>query len=105
MRFSTGSSDGMRIGDRLFLLPAPHVRMHHLADDGAGPDDGHLHHKVVETLGIVARQGGHLRAALHLEHAHGVGLLQRAIDLVVFGQLRKINWFAVVLRESAPGNP
>ena len=96
---------GMRIRDLLFLLTPPHVGMHHLADDGPGPDDGDLHDEIVEPLGIVARQRGHLRAALHLEHADGVGLLQRAVDLIIFRQLRQIDCLAVVLAESAPGNP
>jgi hypothetical protein len=50
--------------------------MHHLADDGARADDGDLDDEVVEAVGAVAREGGHLRAALDLEHADGVGALE-----------------------------
>jgi hypothetical protein len=53
--------------------------MHHLADNRAGPDDRHLHHDVVEILRPQPRQAGHLRAALHLEHADGIGALQRPV--------------------------
>ena len=49
-----------------------------LPDDRARADDRHLDHEVVEALGLHARQRGHLRAALDLEHADGVGLLQHA---------------------------
>jgi hypothetical protein len=61
---------------RLPALPPVQVRVHHLAHYGTGPNDGHLHHDVVKTARHHARQRGHLRAALHLEHADGVGLLQ-----------------------------
>ena len=66
---------------RLFAaLPAAQKRVQHFADDGAGPDDGHLHHDVVETLGPQARQARHLRAAFHLKQSDGVGFLQRLIN-------------------------
>src|ERR1700733_9380590 len=89
----------MRIADLFSLLAPPHIRMHHLAYYRAGPDDGNLHDKVVEPLGIVAGQRCHLCAALHLEHAYRVGSLQRLIDFFVFGQLRQIDLLAVVLRD------
>ena len=67
--------------------------MHHLAHDGAGPDDGHLHHDVVKTARHHARQRGHLRAALHLEHADGVGLLQGFENRrIVLRQVREIHF-------------
>ena len=76
--------------------------MHHFADDGAGADDRHLHHDVVEPLRAHARQAGHLRAALHLEHADGVGLLQSFEDRRVVGrQVRQVHFFAVDFAGSA----
>ncbi len=50
--------------------------MQHAPGDGPGPDDRHLDHQVVPALGPQPRQHGHLGAALHLEHAHGVGPVQ-----------------------------
>jgi hypothetical protein len=62
-----GVLHGLRVGARL------QIRVHHAALDRAGPHDGHLHHQVVKAAGLEARQHTHLRAALDLEHAHGVG--------------------------------
>ena len=59
------------------------VRVDHPPDDRPGADDRHLDHQVVEALGLHARQRRHLRAALHLEDAHGVGRPQHAVDLWV----------------------
>ena len=65
---------------RLASLAALQIRMHHFADDRPRPNDGDLHHNVVKTCWLQARQAGHLRAALDLKHADGVGLLQRFIN-------------------------
>ncbi len=82
----------MRVRHRLPAAPAADVGMHHVADDRARPDDGHLHHEVVEPLGMDARQRGHLGAALDLEDADGVGLLQLGEHLgIVGGQVREID--------------
>ncbi len=83
---------------RLFLLPPSHVRVHHLADDRARPDDGDLNHHVIKLLRAIARQRGHLRPALDLKHADRVSTLQRAIDLIIFGKLCEIDGIAIVLR-------
>src|ERR1035437_7229005 len=69
--------------------------MHHFADDGAGADERHLHHDIVKADWFHARQTGHLRAAFHLEHADGVGLLERREDGGVVGRkLREIDFGA-----------
>ena len=47
---------------------------------GPGPHDRHLDHQVVELAGLQARQHRHLRPALHLEHAHRIGLAQHLVD-------------------------
>ena len=88
----------MRIRDGLAALTAAHIWMHHLAHDGAGANDGHLHHEIVKARGRVVRDRGHLRAALHLEHAHGVSLAQRVVDNRVLGQRGQVNLLAVVAR-------
>ena len=54
--------------------------MHHVALDGAGAHDRHLDDEVVELLRLQPRQHGHLGAALHLEDADGIRLLQHAVD-------------------------
>ena len=38
---------------RFPALPPVQIRVHHFADDGAGPDDGHLHHDVVKRRGFM----------------------------------------------------
>ena len=73
----------VRVGDRLEAVSPAQVRVHHLAHDGAGPDDGHLDHEVVEALGLHAGQRGHLRPALHLEDPHRVGPAEPLVDLRV----------------------
>ena len=81
----------MRIGDQFFSLPPFHIRVHHLAYDRPRADDGHLHHQIVKTHRAIARQRRHLRAAFDLEHAHGVGPLQRAVDFrIVLWKLGEI---------------
>ena len=41
----------MRVGHRLLATAAGQIRMHHVADDGTGTDDGDLDDEVVEMLG------------------------------------------------------
>src|SRR5437899_8077134 len=82
----------VRVRDRLAAAPAADVGMHHVADDRARADDGDLHHEVVETLGMDARQRRHLGAALHLEHPDRVRALEHAVHgLVVGGQVREVD--------------
>ena len=93
----------MRIRDFLLALAAAHVRVHHLAHDGAGPNDGHLHHEIVEARGRIVRNRGHLRAALHLEHADRIRLAQRLVDERVFRQRGKVDLLFVVARDQLDG--
>ena len=95
----------MRIGDLLLALAAAHVGVHHLAHDGAGADDGHLHDEIVKAHRRVVRNRSHLRAALHLKHAHGVGLAQRFIDQRIFGQRGEVDLLFVVARDQLDANP
>ena len=48
---------------------------------GPGPDDRDLDDEVVEALRARLGQRLHLRPALDLEHAHGVGRLEHLEDL------------------------
>ena len=89
----------MRVGDFLLALAAAHVGVHHFADDGAGADDGYLHDEIVEADGRVVGDGGHLRAAFHLEHAYGVGLAEGFVDERIFRQRGEIDFFFVVARD------
>ena len=83
---------------RFPALAPVQIRMHHFAHDRPRPDDRHLHHDVVKAARLHARQTGHLRAAFHLEHADGVGLLERPIHRrIVLRQARQIHRFAVNL--------
>ena len=87
----------VRVGDRFPALAAAHIRMHHFSDDGAGADDGDLDDEVVEAVGAVARERGHLRAAFDLEHADGVGALEDFVDFGIFGEVGEVDGVAVVL--------
>ena len=49
-------------------------------------DDGDLNDQVVEAAGLEPWQHGHLRAALDLKHAHGVGAAQHLVHRGVFGR-------------------
>ena len=69
------------VGDLLLAVAAPEVRVHRATLDRAGPDQRDFHDEVVEVAGPQPRQRGHLGAALHLEHAHGVGRAQQVVDL------------------------
>ncbi|CAG7402834.1 hypothetical protein PICSAR7_04402 [Mycobacterium avium subsp. paratuberculosis] len=64
---------------RVHPIAPPDVGMHRPALDGPGTDQRHLHHQVVEHPGLQPRQGGHLRARLHLEHADGIGAGQHLV--------------------------
>ncbi len=75
-----GLQRGVGIHHGLSPRPPVEIRVHHLSDDGSGPDDGHLHHEVVEPFRPETRQRGHLRARLDLEDANRVGLLQHPVD-------------------------
>ena len=70
----------LRVGARL------QIRMDHAALNRAGPHDGHLHHQVVIAARLQARQHAHLRPALDLEHAHGVGAANHVVGRRVFGR-------------------
>ena len=60
--------------------PALQVGMHHAALDRAGPDDRDLDDEIVELLRLEPRQHRHLRPALDLEHADGVGAMGHLVD-------------------------
>jgi hypothetical protein len=57
--------------------------MHHAALNGPGPHDRHLDHQVFVTARLQARQHRHLRPALDLEHADGVGVADHVEHLLV----------------------
>src|SRR5665213_1597675 len=88
----------MRIRHGLFLLTPPHVRVHHLPDDGAGANDGDLYDEIIEACGTVPTQGRHLCPTLHLEHAYGIGLLQDFINILILWQLGQVYGLSIVPR-------
>ena len=81
-----GLEGGMRHRHLLPPRAAPEIGMHHVAHDGAGADDGHLHHEIVEALGAQARERRHLGAALDLEDADGVRLLEHGVHRGIVGR-------------------
>ena len=68
-------------GDGFLAVAAREVRVYRPALDGTGADKGDLHDEVEKHPGFQPRQGGHLRAGLHLEHAHRVGTAEHVVDL------------------------
>ena len=60
------------------------IRVHHAALNRARTHDGHLDYQVVKAAGFEARQHAHLRPALDLEHAHGVGAANHVVSRSVF---------------------
>ena len=81
----------MDVRDFLFAVAAPQVRVHRTALDRAGPDQRDFDHEVVEHARPQARQRRHLRAALDLEHADGVGRAQQVVDLVFLRDGREVD--------------
>ena len=78
-----------RIGgeaDLFLAIPAPDERMHHVALNGAGADNGDLDHQIVKTAWFHAWQKIHLGAAFHLKDANAVGHAQHVINIRVLGR-------------------
>ena len=65
------------------LLPPLDIRVDSAALDRPRPDERHLDRQVVEVFRPRAQQALHLRAALDLEVADGVGLLDLLVDRLV----------------------
>ena len=76
------------------------VRVDGLALDRPRADERDLHGQVVEVLGLRAQQALHLRAALDLEDADGVGGLDLGVDgRVVERDAREVDRLAVQARD------
>src|SRR6185503_7444917 len=58
--------------------------MNHAALDRPWTHDRDFYYQIVEFFGLETRQHAHLRAALDLEHADGIGPLQHLVDLLIF---------------------
>ena len=87
----------MRILDRRALVAAIEIWMDHFADDRAGADYRDLDHQVVKSLGLHPRQRRHLRAALDLENADGIGAPQHCVHSgIVWRQMREIDFDALM---------
>ena len=82
MEFVRRSVIGMGRGkfDPLGARAAAQIGVHHVALDRAGPDDGHLDDEIVETARLQTRQHIHLRTALDLEHADGIGAAEHVVN-------------------------
>ncbi|RMS55643.1 hypothetical protein ALP64_200424 [Pseudomonas syringae pv. actinidiae] len=72
-----------RISNGFFTITPTQVRMNHIALNRPGADDGDFDDQVVKLFRPEARQHGHLRTGLDLEHADGVG----AADHFVSGSI------------------
>ena len=79
-RPAAGGRRGARSRVGAARAPVLHVGVHRPAADRPGADQGHLDREVVEVLGPGLQQALHLGAALDLEHAHRVGVLDLGVD-------------------------
>ena len=70
----------------LHAVAPAQVGMHHVALDRPRPHDRHLDHEIIEAARLEARQHRHLRSALDLEHADGIGAAQHVVDFGIFGR-------------------
>ncbi len=64
----------VRIDHRLLSGAPGEVGMHHTSGNRTGPHNAHLNDQIVEAPRLQAGQHGHLRPALDLKNADGVGL-------------------------------
>ena len=79
------------ICDRLFAGAPSQIRMNHVALDRPRPNDRDFNHHIVKAFRFHSGQRGHLRAALDLEHADGVGMLHDLeCFLVIFRDVSQI---------------
>src|SRR5215469_165393 len=91
----------MQTVGRFAALTAFQIRMNHFAHDRPGTNDADLHHDVVKTGGVHAREESHLSAALDLEHANRVGFLQRLINKKISGgQSPEVDLFAIIVADN-----
>jgi hypothetical protein len=81
----------MRESDLLLTVAASQEGVDRVPLDGAGTDEGDLDREVVEGLGLHPGQRRHLRARLHLEHTHGVGLREHRVDGRLLGDPGEID--------------
>ena len=87
--------------DRRAALAVLDVRVDGLALDRPGPHERDLHGQVVEVLRLRPQQALHLRAALDLEDADGVGLLDLRVDAgVVERDAREVDRLAAQPRDA-----
>ena len=93
----------MRVRDRFLTGATPQVRMHRAALDRSRPDERDLDDEVVERARPQPRQRAHLRAALHLEHADGVGEAEHVVDLVFLGDGGEVDLEAFVFLYEVDG--
>ncbi len=74
--------------------------MHHVALNGAGPDNGDLYDQIVECARLQTRQHVHLRAAFHLERAKAIALAEHIVNRrVLLGHAGQVEAFAVMRRD------
>src|SRR3546814_11634022 len=71
--------------------------MHQVALDRTRTNKGDVDDEVVELALLQSRQHGHLRAALDLEHANGIGATQHIVDGGVLLRHRGQSEFAAVV--------
>ena len=73
----------IQVGHRLFSVPSPQIRVHHVPLDGSRADEGHLDHQVIKTAGTHTGERVHLGPRLDLEHPHRI----RRTDHVIYRRI------------------
>ena len=81
-----GLETGVWVGHFLAAEAALEIGVDHAADNRSRPDDGHLDDQVVEPLGTVPRQRGHLGTALDLKDPDGVGTAHHRVGGGIIGR-------------------
>ena len=75
-----------RIADAFKTSPPPQIGMHHIPLNRAGPDNRHLHDKIVETAWLQPWQHRHLGPRFNLKHANRLTSAQHVIGGLVLGR-------------------
>ncbi len=103
--FQHGAQLRARVFRALQPLTPAQIRVDHVALDRPGPHNRDLDHEVIEAPRLHARQHAHLRAALDLEGAERVRLLDHGVDVgVIVLQVGQPDPDALVLFKEVEGS-
>ena len=93
----------MEIGHRLFTSTATDIGVDGLALNGTGANECHFNHEVIETAGLDAGQGAHLRSGLHLKKTDRIGPTEQVVDNLFLRQFAQVHPDTLVLLNEING--